>query len=220
MGGRGGSTARLVALFVATTLAACGGEPERAQLAKPVDVKQCLRQLDAIEGLRYRRLPDRVAGPGCGLKGAVQLVDIGVTVKGIGPLTCPMAARLHRWVHEGLQPVARKRFGSEVAAIESYGTYACRSRNNMAGAQPSEHAQANAIDIAGFRLADGQRISVLKHWDEGDKPTRKFLRELRDEGCKSFNLVLGPDDDARHRDHFHFDMGRWTTAADAASKFG
>ena len=37
----------------------------------------------------------------------------------------------------------------------------------------------------------------------------EFLRDLRDAGCKAFNLVLGPDDDAQHRDHLHFDMGRW-----------
>jgi len=210
MRGAGGSFfGRGLVLTVLLALAACAGGPERARLAEPVDLERCFRQLDALEGLAYRRLPDRAAGPSCGLRGAVEVRNIGVVVRGIGPLSCPMTARLHRWVRTGLQPAARERFGQEVASIESYGTYACRPRNNMAGAQTSEHGWANAIDVAGFRLADGRRISVLRDWDGGDKAARRFLRDLRDAGCRNFNLVLGPDNDARHRDHLHFDMGRW-----------
>ena len=210
MGGSGRPDMRTwITLAIMLALAACAGKPERAQLAKPVDLKQCLRQLDRIDGLDYRRLADKQASPTCGFRGAVDVRNIGVVVKGIGPLSCPMTARLHDWIHEGLQPAAKRRFGSEVVTIDSYGTYACRPRNNMAGAQPSEHSWANAIDIVGFRLADGRRITVLKDWDGKDKAARKFLRDLRDAGCKRFNLVLGPDDNAQHRDHLHFDMGRW-----------
>jgi hypothetical protein len=72
----------------------------------------------------------------------------------------------------------------------------------------SQHATANALDIAGFRLADGRRISVLADWsDSGDKG--RFLREVREGACKQFNTVLGPDYNAAHRNHFHVDMGRW-----------
>lgn len=210
MGGIGRPDMRTwITLAIMLALAACAGKPERAQLAKPVDLKQCLRQLDRIDGLDYRRLADKQASPTCGFRGAVDVRNIGVVVKGIGPLSCPMTARLHDWIHEGLQPAAKRRFGSEVVTIDSYGTYACRPRNNMAGAQPSEHSWANAIDIVGFRLADGRRITVLKDWDGKDKAAKKFLRDLRDAGCKRFNLVLGPDDNAQHRDHLHFDMGRW-----------
>lgn len=205
----GGPVARALTLAALLALAACAGKPERAQLAKPVELKQCLRQLDRLDGLDYRRLPDKTAGPTCGLRGAIDVRNIGVVVKGIGPLSCPMTARLHEWIREGLQPAARKRFGSEVVQIDSYGTYACRPRNNMAGSQPSEHSWANAIDIAGVRLADGRRITVLRDWDGKDKAAKKFLRDLHDTGCKSFNLVLGPEDNAQHRDHLHFDMGRW-----------
>jgi len=210
MGGIGGSNwTRSLALAMLLALAACGGSPERAQVVKPVDVKECLRQLDRLEGLDYRRLADKQAGPSCGLRGAVEVRNIGVVIRGMGPLSCAMTARLHRWIHSDLQPAARDRLGSEVVAIESYGTYACRPRNNMAGAQPSEHSWANAIDIAGFRLADGRRISVLRDWDGRDKRSRKFLRDLHEGGCERFNLVLGPGDDAQHRDHLHFDMGRF-----------
>ena len=34
--------------------------------------------------------------------------------------------------------------------------YACRSRNNVRGARLSEHAFGNALDVAGFKLANGR----------------------------------------------------------------
>ncbi|MBU2033606.1 MAG: extensin family protein, partial [Alphaproteobacteria bacterium] len=74
----------------------------------------------------------------------------------------------------------------------------------------SEHATGNAVDIAGFVLADGTRISVLADWDdEGDKGA--FLRRVRDGACDSFATVLSPDYNAAHADHFHLDMSpRWS----------
>ena len=32
------------------------------------------------------------------------------------------------------------------------------------GAQLSEHAFGNAIDVSGFKLADGREISVVRDW--------------------------------------------------------
>lgn len=193
-------------------IAGCAGEPEVRRGAgpgrPPVDSKQCHAQLDHLPGLSYRPLPVKRAGPTCGLFGAVQVLNIGVVVKGIGPLSCPMTAGLHKWIREGLQPAARRRLGSEVVTIESYGTYACRPRNNMAGGVPSEHSTANAIDIAGFRLADGRRITVLGDWNGADGDARAFLRDVHKAGCRNFQVVLGPEANAQHRDHLHFDMGR------------
>jgi hypothetical protein len=74
----------------------------------------------------------------------------------------------------------------------------------------SEHATGNAIDIAGFVLEDGRRISVLGDWD-GEDAEARFLRAVRDGACKSFATVLSPDYNAAHADHFHLDQdGRWS----------
>jgi len=70
------------------------------------------------------------------------------------------------------------------------GTYACRS---IAGSgRLSEHATANAVDVAAFILADGRRISVLEGWN-GDERHARFLRSVRVSACRRFNTVLSPD---------------------------
>mgnify|MGYP001174961954 CR=1 FL=1 len=103
-----------------------------------------------------------------------------------------------------VKPAAERHFGQPVARIQHYGIFACR---NIAGSsRRSQHATANAIDIAGLTLEDGTQISVLNDWDdEGAKGA--FLRDLRDGACDLFRSVLGPDYNAAHADHFHLDMG-------------
>jgi hypothetical protein len=42
-----------------------------------------------------------------------------------------------------------------------------------------------------------------------DENAARFLREVRDGACSIFHVVLGPDYNALHSTHFHFDMGRY-----------
>jgi hypothetical protein len=74
----------------------------------------------------------------------------------------------------------------------------------------SEHATANAVDIAGFVLADGREVSVLRDWGK-DSAVSRFLDRIHARACRHFNAVLGPDYNERHRDHFHFDQGDFDT---------
>ena len=74
----------------------------------------------------------------------------------------------------------------------------------------SEHATANAIDISGFRLADGTRISVRRDWN-GERKKSQFLRAVHQRACGYFRVALSPDFNRAHHDHFHFDRGfLWT----------
>ena len=125
--------------------------------------------------------------------------------------TCPVAVAMELWKRDTLEPAAREIFGSEVARIEHLGAYSCRRMYGREDGPWSEHATANALDIAGFVLADGTRVSVLSDWQgEGDK--QRFLRTARDGACGAFSTVLSPDYNAAHADHFHFDMdSRWTS---------
>lgn len=119
-------------------------------------------------------------------------------------MTCSVAAGLQLWLEQSVEPAARDIFGQEVREVRHLGTYNCRRMNGNDGYW-SEHATGNAIDIAGFTLADGSRISLLDHWEGGDAKSL-FLKRIRDEACPIFGTVLSPDYNAAHRDHFHLDQ--------------
>jgi hypothetical protein len=85
--------------------------------------------------------------------------------------------------------------------------------NNQYGAALSEHAFANAIDIAAFKLADGRLIEVMHGW-KGDALERTFLHRVHAGACRYFNTVLGPGSDAFHYNHIHVDLARHATQRD------
>ncbi len=75
----------------------------------------------------------------------------------------------------------------------------------MESGRPSEHAAANALDVAAFRLRDGERILIERDWsDDGDKG--RFLRRAFEGACDVFGTALGPDYNAAHANHFHLGM--------------
>lgn len=97
-----------------------------------------------------------------------------------------------------LQPAALDIYGQPLARVEHVGSFACRNVYNREDGRRSQHASANALDISGFRLADGRRIRLATDW-AGESADGRFLRRVRDGACASFNAVLGPDYNAAHR---------------------
>ncbi len=199
---------RWLFLFLFLLLAACGSGRAPAPQPRPqIDIRQCLAGLDRA-GVRYRGLPDRTFGGGCQAIGAVQLLDIGVPITNLTAVTCPMAQGLADWART-VRQLARGSLGANIVRIESFGSYACRPVNSQIGGRLSEHARANAADIAAFVLADGRRITVEQGWNGPDGRVRAFLRMAHRAGCRRFAVGLGPDSDRFHYNHFHFDLGRW-----------
>lgn len=171
------------------------------------DFPACRALLDRA-GVRYTALPPRHDG-GCGYDDAVRFAPggarrIGFSPAGLG-VACPVAAALAVWEWEVVQPAAERRFGSRVARIEHFGSYSCRRIYGRDAGAWSEHSTADAVDIAGFVLADGRRVTVVRDW-RGDDPDAAFLREVRDGACRLFATVLSPDYNAAHRDHLHLDQ--------------
>lgn len=120
---------------------------------------------------------------------------------------CPVVAALAVWNWQVVQPAAQEILGASVARIEHMGSYSCRRLYGRSEGAWSEHATANAIDIAAFVLTDGRRISVLSDWaGEGGAEEAAFLRSVRDGACQLFSTVLSPDYNRQHQDHFHFDQ--------------
>ena len=151
-----------------------------------------------------------IDGPGlCGLTQPFMvgaLAGDSVQLDTVATLDCSMIAALDDWVEKVVQPTARARFGQGVAQIDTMGSYACRGMNNQAGAKVSEHAFGNAIDVAGFRLADGRRITVVRDWTRGDEQDQAFLRDVHAGACETFTTVLGPGANVFHYNHIHVDL--------------
>ena len=104
-----------------------------------------------------------------------------------------------------VQPAAEQILGKPVATIQHLGSYSCRRIYGRAEGNFSEHATADAIDISGFILEDGKRISVARDW-RGEGKEAIFLRAVRDGACQLFSTTLSPDYNAAHHDHLHLDQ--------------
>lgn len=170
---------------------------------------QCQAVLRQARGLSVELLKDWQDAPTCRVTNSARMLSALALPDRKLPLSCPMIAGYHLWVRESVLPLARKYFGQDVKTIETFGSYSCRNRNGQSNAPVSEHASANALDVAGFLLADGRRIRVHRDWNGGDSAVRSFLRETHRSACRYFSIVLGPNADAYHKDHIHLDMGQW-----------
>lgn len=150
--------------------------------------------------------PALLSPPDCGYADGMRLAGRTADYQPGGLVTsCPVAAALHLFETRVVQPAALRHFGERVAAIDHAGSYSCRRIYGRADGRFSEHSTADAIDITGFRLANGRRVSVLRDWDGGGAQAA-FLREVRDGACDLFSTVLSPDYNAAHRDHLHLDV--------------
>lgn len=163
----------------------------------------------ATSGLRYVRQADSPANAKCPLQNVIRVQGGDTALSSSFVASCPLAVALALFERHQLQPAAQRIFAQPVTQIDHLGSYACRNVYNRSSGRLSQHASANALDVAGFRLADGRRISVLADWNGvGDKAL--FLRQVSSGACRSFNTVLGPEYNAAHRNHLHLDMGRWS----------
>ncbi len=215
----------LIAASAALALSACFGAPEamkqgggkRQAASQPnrpqaigtpsftsAEAQQCAFDLKQA-GVRFTPLANQDHGGGCTSIDSVKLLDIGTPTTNLGAMTCPLARTFAGWAQFAVKPAARKYFGQEVVKIETFGTYSCRNIYGGRSGRLSQHATSNAVDVAGFVLADGRRIMLDGGW-KGDKASQEFLRALHKSGCRRFGTVLGPDYNAAHYNHFHFDM--------------
>lgn len=206
----------IVGLAALAALAACGRsdkpEPPRRSADRPSyapvtgpserETAQCLTDLTNL-GVAFERLPDRQFGPGCGIVGTVKLLDVGVPTTNLGAVRCGQARTYAGWARNAVGPAAYQILGSELAKMESMGSFACR---NVAGtSRRSGHAIANAIDVGAFVLKDGRRISVLNDWNSPDPAVREFFKVVTASACRRFGTVLGPNYNAAHRNHLHLE---------------
>ena len=180
--------------------------------AQPVtlrpEARACLADLGSKRA-NFTPLPDQYYGAGCSTLGTVKLASLrsdnaSLALAGLGPVTCPLADTFADWARFGVDRAAQQILGSELVKIETMGSYSCR---NVAGsARRSAHATASAIDVSGFVLADGRRITVSGNWADTSPKVRRFFQAIHTSACKRFGTVLGPAYNAAHRDHLHLEI--------------
>jgi hypothetical protein len=130
-----------------------------------------------------------------------------VAMKPAATLACPIVSVLDRWLADSVQPAAQRWFGARVVEIRQISAYSCRGMNGNSRGHISEHAFGNALDIAGFTLADGRQVSVKDGW-RGLPDEQGFLRDVQAAACQQFSTVLAPGSNAYHYDHIHVDLMR------------
>ncbi|WIW87312.1 extensin family protein [Sphingobium sp. V4] len=187
--------AQPVGLFTGRKLAALTG-----------DTARCRALLDRA-GVDYVAM--KPGGDGqCAYADAVRLKGeadaIALSPASVAP-SCPVAAAFRLWEWQVVQPAAQRIYGQPVRSIRHFGSYSCRRMYGRSQGDFSEHATADAIDVAAFVLADGRQVSLVNDW-KGEGKDAAFLRAVRDGACDLFSTVLSPDYNAAHRDHFHLDQ--------------
>jgi hypothetical protein len=148
-----------------------------------------------------------ISGPGeCGGSDIVSLERIlarnnaAIAVSPAATLRCETAAAIVAWVRDDLVTRAAT-LGSALATIENLDSFECRGQNRVAGARLSEHGRANALDIRGLRLKNGE---VVHPTDAA--VSKDFRLAMRTSVCARFTTVLGPGSDGYHEDHIHVDL--------------
>jgi len=166
--------------------------------------RACLARLEA-QAVSYKPLDDAPSpAPMCRVDTAVRVSRVEAGLNHPAVMSCALAARLDEFEREVVQPLARAEFGRRVTRIDHLGSFSCRGVNGSS--RLSQHALGLAIDIAGFRLADGSAVSVERDWAEPG-PKRAFLQHLARRACGYFSVVLTPDSNTDHYNHIHLDIG-------------
>jgi hypothetical protein len=185
------------------------GVKRSAQVFTPrPEIRACLADLSAQKAA-FSPLPDQYYGAGCSTLGTVQLSALKsdqarLALTNLGPVTCPLAESFAGWARYGADRAAQQILGSPLVRIETMGSYNCR---NVAGSdRRSAHATANAIDVSGFVLADGRRITVAGDWHDKSPAVQRFFAAIHTSACKRFGTVLSPAYNAAHKDHLHLEL--------------
>ena len=205
------------------SLAGCGFFEHAERPAWRSHAEEACLASRAVQPSAYIEPMNEIDGPGiCGLRHPFKVSALAggaVSVEKPATIDCSMIPALEAWLADVVQPRAQARFGQPVVALAAFGAYSCRSIDNIEGAQLSEHAFGNAIDVSGFKLADGRAISIVEDWRRTDSQESAFLHEVHAGACQHFTTVLGPGADAFHYNHFHLDLAMHGTTNTGARRY-
>src|SRR5690606_2136054 len=103
--------------------------------------------------LRFSHQADSDPSAACPLQNVLRVEGGDVTLSSSFLASCRLAVAYALFDVHTLQPAAQAVFGQKVTRIDHLGSFACRNVYSRAEGRLSQHATANALDIAAFRLA-------------------------------------------------------------------
>jgi hypothetical protein len=192
-----------------------GKSPAAGEATPPPPIKEdpqayaaCIAALKDA-GVEFTESTPIDDGNGCGIEKPVKVRTVlpGIKLEPEATLRCETALTLSRWAKTSVLPAGDIAFGAghRITAFNQATSYACRNRNSAEAGKLSEHAHGNAIDIAGFTLADGKTFAIAPR--EKDATLQgAFERAIMATACLFFTTVLGPGSDAAHETHLHLDV--------------
>lgn len=141
----------------------------------------------------------------CPLRNVVRVANFGsVQLSSSFLASCPLALSSALYIEQQAKPLTRQLMASDLRQIDHLGSFACRNIYHRPDARRSEHATAEALDIAAFRLANGERVTVLNGWKAAT--TQPWLKAMLEASCGYYGNGLGPEYNAAHANHFHLGM--------------
>lgn len=162
-----------------------------------------LSQANQRDFIRTQPVAD--SGGACPLNNVVRVRDFGpVGLNSSFLASCPLALGSALFISQQARPLTKRYTGSDLARIDHLGSFACRNIYHRPDARRSEHATAEALDIAAFRLANGERVTVLNGWKAAT--TQPWLKAMLAASCGYYGNGLGPEYNAAHANHFHLGM--------------
>ncbi|HWT30549.1 MAG TPA: extensin family protein [Propylenella sp.] len=186
------------------------GDPRPLAPPAPVelgaDVGACLKRLRNL-GVSFTRLPPISPGGACHVPVPLEVASLGsgVAITPAAVMNCRTAEGLALWIRDSLVPASRRYLEAVPTSIVHDSAYVCRARNNAPGGRLSEHATANAVDIASIRFAARPPLAIGRVRGVAEA---RFEAAIRRESCTYFTTVLGPGSNAAHATHFHFDAAQ------------
>lgn len=190
--------------------------PEAVSISAPIDPTDCQQQLFDL-GVNFTQAGNPMASPKnhpdlvCDIPDPIMVSGVihGVSYRYSTVDAQPKAMFVSCPVALALEKMSTMLAANGVSDVIHLGTYNCRviSGTNTI----SQHGFANAIDVSGLVTSSGDHYAVLDDWEFADAPVTEagtllkwFADTLYIEWV--FNVVLTPNFNAAHADHFHLDL--------------
>jgi hypothetical protein len=204
----------LVAALVWTGLAVA---PASGGAEPAADASSCLAALDEL-GVAYKKVKRRGIAAGVEVRGPLGGIEYRPYSKAPLVLDCSLVFSLAR-----AGQFLRAHGIERVHYSSAYQQRSIRGTN-----RPSRHSFGLAIDVHTVVLAGGERVAAIKDdyeqglgddWDCVGEPLTELGAMLRAVDCHLtqsglFRILLGPDYDGDHYNHFHLEALPWTERSD------